>query len=64
MENVIKELPCELIVREGVSKKTNKPYRMTILRVYTEYGEYDVVLDTRTDRAGIVLDMIARKEGN
>ena len=56
------ELPCDLIVREGVSKKTGKPYRMTMLRVLTDYGELDVVLDTRADRAGIVLDMIARKE--
>lgn len=62
-EKTICELPCELVVREGVSKKTGKPYRMTMLRVLTEFGECEVMLDTRADRAGIVLDMLARKEG-
>jgi hypothetical protein len=61
-ETIIMELPCELVVREGISKKSGKPYRMTILRVLTNFGVQDVVLDTRTDRAGIVLDMLARKE--
>lgn len=51
------------MIKEGVSKKTGKPYRMTCIRVATdEYGELDVVLDTNRDRAGIVLDVIARKE--
>lgn len=61
-ETKVCDLPCELVVREGISKKTGKPYRMTILRVLTDFGEQDVVLDTRADRAGIVLDMLARKE--
>lgn len=61
-ETTICELPCELVIREGISKKTGKAYSMTILRVLTEFGEQDVVLDTRADRAGIVLDVIARKE--
>lgn len=63
MERKICELPCELVVREGVGKKSGKPYRMTILRVLTEYGECEVVLNTFGDRAGIVLDMVTRKEG-
>lgn len=61
-ETKICDLPCELIVREGVSKKSGKNYRMTILKVLTEYGECEVVLNTFGDRAGIVLDMVARKE--
>lgn len=55
-------LECELVVREGYSKKTGAPYRMTLLRVNTEFGVCDVVLDTRSDHAGIVLDILARKE--
>lgn len=61
-EKIICDLQCDLMVREGISKKTGAPYRMTLLRVHTEFGFCDVVLDTRSDRAGIVLDMIARKE--
>lgn len=62
-ERIIMRLPAALVIKEGVSKKTGKPYRMTCIRVATDdYGELDVVLDTNRDRAGIVLDVIARKE--
>lgn len=61
-EKVIGSLPCELVVREGIGKNSGKPYRMTILRVLTDFGVVDVVLDTIRDRSGIVLDMVARKE--
>lgn len=61
-ETIIKEIPCLLVVREGVSKKSGRPYRMTMLRVTTEFGVHDVVLNTRSDRAGFVLDILARKE--
>lgn len=61
-EKVLCSLPCELVVKEGIGKKSGKPYRMTILRVLTDFGVVDVVLDTIRDRSGIVLDMVARKE--
>lgn len=55
------EMMATLKVKEGVSTKTNKPYRMTMLVVHTEeYGDVEILLNTRTDRAGIVLDMVAR----
>jgi hypothetical protein len=62
--NDICMLDCTLSVKKGVSKKTNKEYRMTVLVISTEeFGDLEVVLDTRNDRAGILLDTIARKEG-
>ena len=61
-DKTICNLECDLVVREGISKKTGASYRMTLLRVLTDIGVCDVVLDTRFDRAGIVLDMLARKE--
>lgn len=57
-----KNIPIEaqLVIKEGVSKKTNKPYRMTFIRVYTGvFGDVDVLLDTNKDRAGILLDLLA-----
>lgn len=53
-----------LSIREGISKKTGKEYRMLILSVHTkEFGDLEIVLDTKNDRTGILLDTIARKEG-
>lgn len=62
MEKYIRELPCVLIERKGISKKSGKAYRLLILRVTTELGDCDVVLNTYSDRAGMILDIIARKE--
>lgn len=57
---------CDMLARlvrvEGVSKRTGKPYSMLKLRVYTDFGKVDFVLDTARDRNGIILDMVARKE--
>lgn len=61
--NEICMLDCTLVVKKGVSKKTNKAYRMTTLVINTtEFGDLEIVLDTRNDRTGILLDTIARKE--
>lgn len=57
--NVI-TLECDLIVREGVSKKTGNPYRMYLLRVNAgDYGTAEILLDTRQDRGGILLSVLA-----
>lgn len=62
-DKVVGEFTCELVVREGVSKRTDKPYRMLILRVDADdCGPVEIMLDTFRDRAGIVLDMLSRKE--
>lgn len=62
-DRVVFETTCELVVREGVSKRTTKPYRMLVLRVDAEeYGPVEILLDTFRDRAGVVLDMLSRKE--
>lgn len=51
---------CEVVVREGVSTKTNKPYKMYVLIIHTGvYGDVEIVLDTYKSRAGIVLSMLA-----
>lgn len=56
------DMVCTLKEVRGVSKKTGKPYTMKKIVVHTEmYGDVEILLDTRADRAGIVLDMI-RKE--
>lgn len=55
-------LNCKLVALEGESKKTGKPYRLLKLVVDTEfYGPVEILLDTRHDRAGIVLDMLSRE---
>lgn len=64
MEKLIRNLPCVLVERTGVSNKSGKPYRMLILRVTTELGDCDVVLNIYGDRAGLMLDIISRKEEN
>lgn len=56
-------LDATLCVREGISKKTGNPYSIPFISIETPYGVIEVNLDTRNDRAGIILDMIARKEG-
>lgn len=59
--NVTNKLPvnAEICVKEGESKKTGKHYKMTVLVVHTEiYGDVEILLDTRKDRAGIVLDLL------
>lgn len=58
----IQDIVCSLVVKEGVSRKTNKDYRMVVLEIPTDYGTVDVVLNTHNDKAGIVLDMMSRKE--
>lgn len=61
--NVTKNLPvnAEICVKEGVSKKTDKPYCMTFLVIHTEmYGDVEILLDTKKDRAGIVLDLLVK----
>lgn len=53
-------IDAELVVKEGVSKKTGNSYRMTFLVVHTEiYGDVEILLDTKNDRAGILLDLFA-----
>lgn len=58
---------CYVVKKEGVSAKTGKPYKMYVLVVETEqFGDVEIVLDTRASRAGIVLSLLAdnvRKEG-
>lgn len=55
------EVKAKLVALEGVSKKTNKPYRLVKLVVDTElFGNVEIMLDTHHDRSGIVLDMLAR----
>lgn len=62
-DKTVGEFTCELVVREGVSSRTQKPYRMLLLKVDAdEYGPVEILLDTFKDRAGIVLDMLSRKE--
>lgn len=59
--NITKKCPIkgEIRVKEGVSKKTNAPYKMTVLVIDTEiYGELEFLLDTRNDRKGIILDLL------
>lgn len=56
-------LDATLCVREGISKKTGKAYCIPYVSIETPYGVVEINLDTRNDRAGIILDMIARKEG-
>lgn len=59
--NITKNCPIkgEIRVKEGVSKKTNAPYKMTVLVIDTEiYGELEFLLDTRNDRKGIILDLL------
>lgn len=58
---------CYVVKKEGISKKTGKPYEMYVLVVETEkFGDVEIVLDNRTSRAGIILSLLAdnkRKEG-
>lgn len=61
---VVKKIPVEAEVRlcRGISKKTQNPYQMTVLHVETElYGAVDVVLNGKTDRAGIILSLLVNK---
>lgn len=59
METVKNELMCQIVEKTGESKKTGKPYTMYILRVETEkYGALDIVLNTYSDRAGILLSAL------
>lgn len=59
-QKYITDLNAKLMVAEGTSK-AGKKYRLTKLVVDTElYGEVEILLDTRHDRAGIVLDMLAK----
>lgn len=54
---------CYVVKKEGVSAKTNKPYKMYVLVVETEqFGDVEIVLDTRTSRAGIVLSLLEDNE--
>lgn len=57
---------CRIKKREGISRKTGKEYRMYVLVIETdEFGEIEVVLNTHTDRAGIILSTIYdRKEAS
>lgn len=56
----ITDLNARLVVAEGTSKN-GKEYRLTKVIINTElYGEVEILLDTRHDRAGIILDMLAR----
>lgn len=59
--NETKRLPlnAEVVVKEGVSKKTNNPYKMTFIRVHTEvFGDIEFLVDTNKDRAGIILNLL------
>lgn len=55
---------CDVIVKEGISKKSGMPYKMYVLVIHTiTFGDVEILLDTRSSRAGIVLAMLAdRKE--
>lgn len=56
----ITDLNARLVVTEGTSK-AGKRYKLTKLMVNTElYGDVEILLDTHHDRAGIILDMLAR----
>ena len=56
----VTDLNTKLVIAEGTSK-AGKAYKLTKLVVNTElYGEVEIILDTRHDRAGIILDMLAR----
>lgn len=51
---------CEVITREGISKKTGKAYKLYVLVVHTGvFGDVEIILDTYASKAGIVLSMIA-----
>lgn len=53
------ELPCKLIRVEGISKATGREYTMYQLEIDTgAFGRQNVVLNTRTDRAGVVISML------
>lgn len=61
--NITKQMPvkAEICVKEGISKISNQPYSMTFLVVHTEiYGDVEILLDTKKDRAGIVLDLLVK----
>lgn len=63
--NDIRYMDCTLVEKKGISKKTNKAYRMLALIIHTaEFGDLEIILDTRNDRTGILLDTITRKENN
>lgn len=56
----VTDLNAKLVIAEGTSK-AGKTYKLTKLVVNTElYGEVEILLDTRHDRAGIILDMLAK----
>ena len=58
--NVTKRVPIEgeIIVKEGISKKTNAPYKMTYLSISTAFGPVEILVDTKTDRAGVILSLM------
>lgn len=62
MTKEIKVLDAILCVNEGISQKSGKPYFIPFIKVDTEFGEVRVPLDTMHDPAGIVLNIVARKE--
>lgn len=54
---------CYVVKKEGISAKTYKPYKMYVLVVETEqFGDVEIVLDSRTSRAGIILSLLADNE--
>lgn len=52
---------ADIEVREGTSKKSGKDYKMTFLVIHTDYyGDVEILLDTKNDRAGILLELLTR----
>lgn len=55
----IADLNATLIKITGISNRTGKPYTLYKLRVNAEnYGDVEIMLNTFTDRAGIILSML------
>lgn len=62
-ETIMAAFDCYVVAKQGISSKTGKPYFFKVLRVDTgEYGEVEIPLDTKTDRGGIVLDLITKRK--
>lgn len=52
-----------VVLKSGVSSKTNKPYAFKVLQIDTErFGVVEIPLNTRTDKGAIVLDMITQRK--
>lgn len=58
---VITNLSAKLVECNGTSAKTGKPFTLYKVVIDTGvFGEVEILLDTRKDKAGIVLETIAK----